>query len=122
LDSLQSLLDKSLLYQVEDPHGELRFMMLETIREYALERLGASGEATALRRAHAAFFLPLVETVAHSPWGTDTTVGFGQLEREHDNLHAVLHWALEQQHSELALRLASGLVYFWEAQGYLSEG
>jgi tetratricopeptide (TPR) repeat protein len=95
--------------------------MLETIREYATERLAASGEAEAVRRRHAAFYLALAEegeSMMHSAAQVDW---LDRLEAEHDNLRAALAWAIEG-HAEMGQRLAGALGWFWERRGYLSEG
>jgi tetratricopeptide (TPR) repeat protein len=122
LGTLASLVDKSLITQDllvsgDDP----RFSMLETIREYALERLEASGEAPRVRDQHTVCYLHFAETAA-------ARVDDGQpdwierLEREHDNMRAALEWASRHQQAETALRLAAALASFWLLRGHLSEG
>src|SRR6266851_814071 len=111
LDGLAALLDNSLLQQ-EAATGEPRFRMLETIREYGLERLVESGERDAIRKQHAAFFLALVEECP----------GDDRLETEHDNLRAALAWSLETGEAELGLRLGTRLNWFWSVRGHLTEG
>src|SRR2546425_6729948 len=100
LDTLQSLVAQSLLRRVDD-----RFWMLETIREYATERLEASGMADELRRRHAEHFLPLAEE-AEPHLRRDSAEWADRLEREHDNLRAALDWGEGTGGSELGLRLA----------------
>jgi non-specific serine/threonine protein kinase len=118
LDLLQSLVDKSLLKPDADV-AETRFRLLETVREYGIERLQASGEAKALRARHAAYCLKLARKInAHS----DEVVRSDRLEREHDNVRAALRWALEDGDLLVGLRLASTLRRFWWRRGYLSEG
>ncbi len=116
---IESLLDKSLLQQVKQESGESRLLMLETIREYGLERLAASGELERTRDAHAAYYLALAEQalleVIQSIW-------MEQLEQERDNLSAALHWLLERKAVEEALRLAGALRKFWFESGHLNEG
>ena len=122
-DGLGSLVDKSLVRQEGgDETGEPRFRMLETIREYGLEQLAASGEALALQRAHLNWSLGLAEQAALEVRGPQERVELDWLEREHDNLRAALRWAREQGDATLGLRLAGALGYFWFARGYLSEG
>jgi predicted ATPase len=119
LNGLTSLIDKSLLKQTDGEDGEPRFTMLETIREYALERLEASGEAEALRRRHAQFFLRWAEEAQPQPWLQQ--VWPERLEREQDNFRAALAWALADGVAEVAARLATALGAFGITRGYLSE-
>jgi predicted ATPase/class 3 adenylate cyclase len=121
LDGVSSLLDKSLLRQEEGPEGEARFVMLETIHEYARERLEASGEAEEIRRLHAEYFLGLAEEAEPELSGADQLACLEHLEAEHDNMRAALAWSLEKE-SETALRLAGVLARFWEKRSYVSEG
>jgi predicted ATPase len=121
LNGVSSLLDKSLLRQEEGPEGEPRFVMLETIHEYARERLGASSEAEATRRLHAEYFLTLAEEAEPGLNGADQLACLGRLEAEHDNMRAALTWSLERE-PQTALRLAGALARFWEKRSYFSEG
>src|SRR5207244_3074956 len=93
LHSVESLVSRSLLRQQEQPNGEPRFSMLETIREYALERLEARGEASDVRRRHAEHFMALTEEAR--PWLTrsQSRIWSDRLETEHDNLRAALVWS-----------------------------
>jgi tetratricopeptide (TPR) repeat protein len=117
LDSLQSLVDKSLLR-----HTDERFWMLETIRELALERLRDSGSGEDLRRRYAAYFLELGELAKPELHDWSSSVWFDRLEAEHDNIRAVLGDALEHGRSDVALRLGAAAFGFWFARGYWSEG
>jgi predicted ATPase/class 3 adenylate cyclase len=117
LDVLQSLLDKSLVRVRE--RG--RFWMLETIREYATERLEASGEADELRRRHAAHFLALAEE-AEPNTRTYSREWIARLEQEHDNLRAALDHLAASGESERVLQLAGALAEFWHQGGHLAEG
>jgi len=116
LDTLGSLVDKSLLR-----HTEERFSMLETIREYAAERLEDSGEAAELRRRHAEHFLALAEEAEPSLFA-ESTEWLDRLEQEHDNLRAALHRLEASGESERALRLAGAMSRFWYRRGHLAEG
>ncbi len=126
LDGVTSLMDKSLLRQTEQAEEEPRLMMLETIREYGLEVLEASGEKEATRRTHASYYLRLAEDAAKEIRGPRQTMWLQRLEREHDNLRAAFQWSLEQgkasQGMEMALRFSSALDRFWEIRGHYSEG
>jgi tetratricopeptide (TPR) repeat protein len=102
--------------------GETRFVLLETLQEYAWERLEASGEAEAVRRAHAAYYLQLAEEAEPALQGPEQGVWLGRLEREHDNLRAALQWAQDSGEAEIGLRLAGALGHFWYLQGHWSEG
>jgi predicted ATPase len=121
LDRLTSLVDKSLLVAKEQADGELRFRMLEVVREYALARLESSGEAEAAHRAHAAYFLALVEEVEPHLQGWQPAKWLDRLEEEHDNLRAALRWSLAYDVGTAA-RLAAAIRYFWIFKGYLTEG
>ena len=125
LDGLGSLLDKSLLDRELQPDGRPRFRMLETVREFALARLGASGAvATALRRRHAAHYLALAERAEPELVGADQAAWLDRLAWDRDNLRQALGAALEhrQTQTETALRLGSALARFWLVRGGLTEG
>jgi tetratricopeptide (TPR) repeat protein len=123
LDQLGSLLDKSLLREVEDINGEPRFMMLELLREFGLEQLEASSEQETIRRRHADFFLALSERAEASLEGEEQVQWMDRMEQEHDNLRAALEWSMTAEvTAEICLRLAGTLGYFWEMRGHFSEG
>jgi predicted ATPase/class 3 adenylate cyclase len=116
LDALQSLLEKSLVRR-----GEERLWMLETIRDYALERLEHSNEAHELRRRHAVHFLLLAkEAKPELEGGPAQWAWLERLEQERDNLRASLAWAQEAD-VELGLRLSAALVEFWDIRGPIGE-
>lgn len=123
LDGLGSLLDKSLLQEVDGVDNEPRFVMLETLREFGVEQLEASGEQDKLHRRHADFFLALAEQAEASFGSASQVEWINRLEQEHDNLRAALEWIKTAEGSaETSLRLAGALGLFWEARGYFSEG
>jgi predicted ATPase/DNA-binding CsgD family transcriptional regulator len=122
LDLVAALVDKSLVRPIEGPDDEPRFAMLETIREYALERLEASGDAETWRRRHAEHFLAFAEQAAPELTGRRQSDWLERLEREHDNLRAALTWALDRDEDGLGLRLAAALGQFWAVRGHLAEG
>jgi predicted ATPase/class 3 adenylate cyclase len=126
LDGLTHLVDKSLVV-VEEQGGSARYTMLETIRQYAAERLAASGEADAVRQRHTGHYLALAEMSLPQLHGTEQGTWLGRLEFEHDNLRAALGWALEGGDVESGARIAialAGLDWdgFWGMRGYWSEG
>jgi tetratricopeptide (TPR) repeat protein len=121
LEGIEALLDKSLLHRAEGPGDEPRVGMLETIREYAWERLAQRGEAETVQCAHAAYYLALAEEAAPQPFGATEMAWLDRLEREHDNLRAALAW-YAQRCAEMGLRLAGHLAHFWALRGYLTEG
>ncbi len=132
LDGVASLMDKSLLRQVEQEGEEPRLLMLATIREFGLETLAASGEMESTQRAHAHYYLSLAEDAEIEIGGPQQGAWLRRLEREHDNLRAALSWLLEQAeiketvegeyNIELALRLGGALRSFWAVHGHISEG
>jgi tetratricopeptide (TPR) repeat protein len=121
VDGLAALLDKNLLRQIEVAESEPRFVMFETIHEYALERLVERGEIEAMRRQHAAYYLALVAAAEPLLRGPQQNPSLNRLAIEHDNLRAVLAWAQEYD-AEMGLRLAASLWWFWDLRGYYSEG
>jgi predicted ATPase/class 3 adenylate cyclase len=121
-EGISSLLDKSLLRQEEGPNEEPRFVMLETIHEFAREKLGESPEAEEIKRVHAEYFLTLVEEAYPELRGPDQLEWLERLEAEHDNTRAALSWALEHKEVEVALRMGGALSWFWEVRGHHSEG
>jgi predicted ATPase/DNA-binding XRE family transcriptional regulator len=125
-DGIDSLAANSLLRPSPTDAGEVRVMLLETVREFGLEQLGAKGELAAARARHAAYFLELAERSELGLNGAEAGVWIDRLQRDHDNLRAVLDWALGQPepdgHAGLALRLAGALGRFWWMAGYFGEG
>ena len=120
LEGVQSLVDKSLLQEREGVGGEPRFVMLETIHEFAREELEESGEGEEIKRQHAEYFLDLAEKVAPNMRGAQRRQSLGILEAEHYNLRSALGWAVEQGQTQIGLRLA--LAAHWYARGYWNEG
>ncbi len=122
LDGVASLIDKSLLQQTEQEGEEPYLLMLETIREYGLECLAASGEMQATRQAHAAYYLQLTEEAEQHLLGVEQVLWLDRLEREQDNVRAALSLLIESGELETALRLGGALWRFWWMRGHLSEG
>lgn len=122
LEEVESLLEKSLLRGREELGGEPRYAMLETIREYACERLEESGAAQQFRRRHAEYFLALAGEAEAGLRGARQAEWFERLEEEHDNLRAALRWSLEHHQTAISLRLSGALWRFWNIRGHFSEG
>lgn len=123
LDGLASLVDVSLLRSVGSvaPGGEPRISTLETIHEYARERLAASGEEARVRDRHLSYFLDLAEEAEPQLFGPESSTWMDRLQAEHDNLRAVLRWSRNTD-PESGLRLAGALTWFWWTRGHLVEG
>jgi predicted ATPase/tRNA A-37 threonylcarbamoyl transferase component Bud32 len=122
LDGMASIVDKSLAQQSESANGESRFAMLETIREYAAEKLKTSGEEALTKRAHAAYCLVLAEEEAGAQSGAKKNEWLERSGLEHNNFRAALDWLTETGDAEWGLRMAAALFRFWEAREYLAEG
>ena len=122
LDGMASMVDKSLVRQVEQANGESRFVMLETIREYAREKLGASSEETLTKRAHAAYCLVLAEEGATEQSGAERVEWMDRFALEHDNFRAGLEWLTETGEAEWGMRLGAALFRFWEGREHFAEG
>jgi predicted ATPase/class 3 adenylate cyclase/Tfp pilus assembly protein PilF len=147
LDGITSLLDKSLMYTVDGAEGgEPRYIMLETIHEYAREKLQGSGEGEYIRRQHALYFMRLAEEAEGELRGPQQTEWLARLEDEYDNIRAALQWARETGESresisrhkgdvealadvgdlddaaEIGLRIVGAIWRFWLRHGYFSEG
>jgi predicted ATPase/class 3 adenylate cyclase len=121
LDLLTSLVEKSLVLY-EEQGGEGRYRLLETVRQYARDRLLEGGEAAAVRDRHLACFLRMAEEVEPHLAGPDQARWFDQLEADHDNMRAALRWSAESMGLDQALRLAGTLARFWDVRGHLTEG
>jgi predicted ATPase/DNA-binding CsgD family transcriptional regulator len=122
VEGVESLLTKSLLSQDLSAEGEPRFVMLETIHEYAWDRLGHSGEAESIQRRHAAYFTGWVERAEEDLYGGARQVEWlGRLEADHDNLRCALAWALDRGDRDLGQRLAGAMTWFWYRQDHHRE-
>jgi predicted ATPase/class 3 adenylate cyclase len=120
---LESLMDKSMISRLEGLAGEPRFVMRETLREFALEHLEMSAEVEVLQRRHAEYFLDFAERAAPELWGAQQLLWLDRLEADHDNLRAALSWSQGGEgDAEIGLRLAGALWWFWEIHGHESEG
>jgi predicted ATPase/class 3 adenylate cyclase len=120
LGGIEALVDQSLIRRDEAAHGEPRFMMLETIREYAGERLAENAQATDVRERHADHYTAVAE--AAEPELTRSPEVIDRVGHDHDNFRAALRWAIETDAGELGLRLGFALWRFWQQRGHLREG
>ena len=121
-DGGESLVHKSLLQLSEQPDGDARLAMMETVREYGLERLAESGEEAATRKAHAAYYLVLVEEAAAAIEGADQPLWLDRLDRDRDNLRAAIDWLIRSKDADWGLRLGSALLRYWELRELFAEG
>ena len=120
LDGMASMVDKSLIQQIDHPGAETRFLMLSTIREYALERLTESGEEFATRRAHAAYYVVLTEECgeelsSHPEW-------LERFDLEHQNFRDALEFLIRTADADWGMRLGAALFHFWETREHFAEG
>lgn len=122
LDGVTSLLDKSLVLQAERGDDEPRLSLLETVREYGVERMITHEERTRTCDAHAHYYLELAEEADQASYGPEVALWLDRQELENDNFRAALRWVLEQKALELALRLVRAMAHFWFLRGYLREG
>lgn len=120
LDGLASLVDKNLARRV-DAGGESRFEMLETIREYGLDRLAQSGEESVIRRRHAEHWIEAGERLS-ATLPAQQAVSTRHLEYDHDNVRTAFAWALQSGDADTGLRLATALRDFWRLSGHVKEG
>ena len=122
LDLLTQLVDKSLVL-AETRHGEARYRLLETIREYGRDKLAETEEAEEVRRRHRDWYLALAEQAEPKLRGSEQVVWFTRLETELDNLRAALEWSLtDARDAEAGMRLSAALAWFWRAHDYVAEG
>jgi predicted ATPase/DNA-binding CsgD family transcriptional regulator len=121
LDLVGALVDKSLVEPIIRGGGQTRYRLLETLREYAVERLVESGERDPTRRRHAEYFLDWVEITNGRLDGAEQREWLDWLDADHDNLRGALEWARAAD-QRLVSRLAAALGSFWNRRGYVSEG
>ena len=121
-DGLTSLLDKNLIQRLEQNESEPRFTMLETVREYGLERLTLSGEGPSTRRCHAAYCLVLAEEGNRKLDPIERSDWLRRCDAEIDNFRAALDWLFENHELEWALRLSMALFRFWDMREHFIEG
>jgi non-specific serine/threonine protein kinase len=122
LTLLAQLVDRSLVVAHKKDGVPVRYRMLEVVRQYARDRLSASGDAEAIRRAHAEYYLRLAACAQPELMGPDQGTWLDCLEQEQENIRATLQWAIDSGDSELGLQLATAIWMFWSIHGDLSEG
>jgi predicted ATPase/class 3 adenylate cyclase len=122
LELLSHLVDKSLVVIEETAKGEeMRYSFLETIRQYARDKLLEAGEASAARERHLDYYLHLAAEAESKLEGPQMLEALNQVEPELDNIRVALEWALERD-PEIVLQLAARLTYFWQGRGHITEG
>lgn len=113
LNGIEALLDQSLLRQAASPDGELRYVILETLREFGIDQLAAHGELEETLRAHAGYFLSLAEQPERVP----TVDWFNRLDMDRANIRSALDWLEENGEPERLLRFVAALGNFWDVRG-----
>jgi predicted ATPase/DNA-binding CsgD family transcriptional regulator len=122
IELLTALIDKNLVIPREERDGEVRFLMLETIHEYARERMSASEDTEELHRLHAAYYTELAEKAGKEYRSSRQVYWNTRLRAEQDNLRAVLSWSLGGKEINYGLRIVSALSVYWYLNGFAAEG
>ncbi|MGH2740839.1 MAG: ATP-binding protein [Actinomycetota bacterium] len=122
LDLLGALVNGSLLRRTETPRGEVRFHMLETIREFAIEKLTEEPDAAAVKRRHAEFFLEFAIRAEPHLLGADQKEWLDHCDRDHDNIRTALAWSIQEGEVQKGQAAAGALWRFWHQRGHLAEG
>jgi len=122
MDHLNALVEVNLLYAREEYDGQLRFTMLETVHEYASEKLAASGEADSMYKQHAEYFTRLAESAEKEMRSSLQTYWFARLAADQDNLRSILNWSLNGTDVEYGLRLAAAMRDYWYHNALGTEG
>ena len=122
IDVVAHLVDKSLLVAGQGPDGTARYRMLETLRQYGLDKLATAGRLDADRQRHLEWCLALAEQAEPQMRGASQRQWLDRLEADHDNLRAALDWAIRRDDTEPALRLGGALAWFWWVRGHQREG
>jgi predicted ATPase len=121
-EGVGALVDKSLLRAADGGDGEMQFVMLDTIREFGLQKLRESGEDEAIRKMHALYFRDLAERAEPHLTGPDQVTWLDLIEKEHDNFRLALTWVAERRESDIGLRIGAAMWRFWIVRGLLGEG
>jgi tetratricopeptide (TPR) repeat protein len=119
---LSAQLQECSLVKATEEAGMMRFRMLESLREYAWDRLRGLGESEYVQGHHLAFFLMLAEEASLQMSGPEQEIWLERLEREHENLRVALDVCLDRKEAETGLRLSAALCRFWTVRGHLREG
>jgi predicted ATPase/DNA-binding SARP family transcriptional activator len=122
LTGLTVLAGTSLVFPVPTGDGQVRFDMLQTIREFALDRLNVEDDRTGAERRHAQWFLRVAEDAEPGMRGPQLVQSIITLQAEHENLRAALRWSIEHDDADVGLRIVGALWRFWHLDGHLSEG
>lgn len=122
LDDVAALASKALLRRADGDDVVPRFSMLDSIREFGLEKLVETSELEEAQRRHAAYFLALAKRAEPECLGPDQATWLDRLEQEHNNFRAALHWSIRRADAETALRLAGTLTWFWNVRCHWTEG
>ena len=118
---LGRLVDKSLVIK-EEQDDSARYRLLETIRQYAADKLTTHSDEEEVRDRHTIYYLALAEQAEPELRGAQQVMWLNRLEQEHDNLRAALGWSFDKDESEMGMRLSGALWKFWETHGHISEG
>ena len=121
VDLLGRLVDKSLVL-MDDREGDARYHLLETIRQYGLEKLADSTEGEAVRARYRDFWVRFAEAAEQRLQGPEQVAWLKRLDDDHDNMRSALRWSIDREEAEPALRLGAALVPFWDTRGYVREG
>ncbi|MDP9365757.1 MAG: LuxR family transcriptional regulator, partial [Chloroflexota bacterium] len=122
VDGITALIEQSLLLRTTGPGDEPRYRMLETVREFGLDRLRASGEEREVRAAHAAYVQTVADLVPERLFSPEFERVVARLDADHDNVRAALAWAAAADEPEVGLRLAGAMIYYWLVRGGYREG
>jgi predicted ATPase/class 3 adenylate cyclase len=121
IDLLEALVEKSLL-QTTEKDGEIRFSILETLKEYTREKLEMMNETTSLCDRHLLFFKNFAEKIEPELLESDQVAKLDQVEKDFGNIRAAIRWARENHYTEILLRFTGVLLWFWQRRGHISEG
>lgn len=122
LSVMTSLVEKSLVRVAEGPEGEPRFVMLETIREFAAERFARNASEPAVRQRHLEFLLDLATRLENQLFLEDPTRAVERLDAEQGNIRSAIEWSLDSGQPAVGLAISGSVWRFWQQRGHLAEG